>query len=112
MGKRSSKGQQPRQRAQENRLLPHNVQSPDALPSPQYTQGGDKDDDENASPAVLSRIIPPNPPHGIRENGRTVLGAMNALAENELVVIALLIQGGRHRLVGLGPAPELVDDVI
>ena len=38
--------------------------------------------------------------------------AVDALAEHKLVVVALLLQRGGHRLVRLGPRAKLVDDVV
>src|SRR5262245_28595540 len=57
-------------------------------------------------------IISPNPSRGIRKNGRTVPAAVDALPKDELVVIALFVQGGGHCLIRFGPASVLVHDVV
>src|SRR4051812_40186376 len=47
--------------------------------------------------------VAPEPADGVGEDHRAVLGAVDAFAEDELVVVALLVEGGGHGLVGFGP---------
>src|SRR5438093_135017 len=65
----------------------------------------------NAAPN-LPRIIIPQPPHHVRQDRRAVPGVVRPLAEDELVVVALLLEHGGERLVRLGPRAGLVEEVV
>src|SRR6185436_11539706 len=60
---------------------------------------------------VVGLVIPPQPPRRVGKDGAAVLAGVAAAAEDKFVVVAGLLAGGGHLLVGEGPFAEHVVEV-